>query len=457
MKSLSYRARWALAGTVAAVGPLLSGCNVKQELLATQQPQIITPSAAASPAGAEALRTGALGRLQQMTAGGNNNQELLWMWIGMFTDEYKSSDTFTQRIQADQRITQVSDQVLAPVYTAVQQTRGAARDAINAFTAYDPGAPSSEVAEMWWQIGFAEMSLGENFCNGIPLSITVNGLYTYTTPLTDSAVLAVAGAHVDSAIALSTGTDALAIAVHTGALITRARIDLDLGNFAAAPALTAGISTAYQWNMTYAITSADNDIWTMTTSVKRYSVGDSTDVTGPVGNVVPFASLHDPRVPSAVSGLGEDNQTPYVGQQIFARDDPIPLVSGLDARLIEAEVDLQAGNIAGMVAILNTLRATPPTMGIFKPAGTLAPLAVPATQAAAINLFFREKGLWTFNRGQRLNDARRQIRQYNVNPPLGLPTGNYLHGGVYGTEVNLPVTANEGSNPLFKGCLDNKA
>jgi hypothetical protein len=35
--------------------------------------------------------------------------------------------------------------------------------------------------------------------------------------------------------------------------------------------------------------------------------------------------------------------------------------------------------------------------------------------------------------------------------------GNFHKGGVYGTDVNLPVTDTEATNPLFHGCFDRKA
>jgi hypothetical protein len=74
-------------------------------------------------------------------------------------------------------------------------------------------------------------------------------------------------------------------------------------------------------------------------------------------------------------------------------------------------------------------------------------------------LFFREKAFWTFGRGERLGDLRRLARQdpykqwYNVGNLF--PTGNHYRGGVYGTDVNLPVPKDEeNNNPNFHGCID---
>jgi hypothetical protein len=41
------------------------------------------------------------------------------------------------------------------------------------------------------------------------------------------------------------------------------------------------------------------------------------------------------------------------------------------------------------------------------------PLTDPGNQGARIDLLFRERAFWTFGRGQRLGDLRREIRVYN--------------------------------------------
>jgi len=57
----------------------------------------------------------------------------------------------------------------------------------------------------------------------------------------------------------------------------------------------------------------------------------------------------------------------------------------------------------------------------------------------------------------RLGDMRRLIRQYGRTQDKVFPVGPYHKGDVYGTDVNLPVTDTEATNPLFKGCKDRNA
>jgi hypothetical protein len=84
-------------------------------------------------------------------------------------------------------------------------------------------------------------------------------------------------------------------------------------------------------------------------------------------------------------------------------------------------------------------------------------LPIPADKSLATNLFFREKAFWQFSRGHRLNDLRRLIRQYGRTQDAVFPTGSFFKGTTYGIDVNLPVTDNEKTNPLFTGCIDRNA
>ena len=101
-------------------------------------------------------------------------------------------------------------------------------------------------------------------------------------------------------------------------------------------------------------------------------------------------------------------------------------------------------------AQLNTLRAT----GI---APAIAPLAAsPTTQAAAVDMLFKERAYWLFLTGHRLGDMRRLIRQYSRTAATVFPVGNmrYRPGNTYGTDVNLVIPFIERNNPKFAGCLD---
>ena len=463
MKRLINRAgRVTTAVAVVAGSMLLGACNVKQELLAPQNPGVIDPGSVANTAAADALFVGALGRWKSSINGGGNNTEALWNWQALFTDELQSGDTFSQRNDADSRNLQTNDGVLTPIYQAVQQARGRARDAINGLLAFDKTAAGVQhVGEMYLMMGYIEMELGESFCNGIPLGETVAGVPQYTQPLTDADVFKQALARLDTALTFLTATDNATAALKQAVLTTRGRIKVDLGDFAGAATEVGSVPTSFQYNFDYSQTTFDNEWWVMGTSVKRYTLGDSVNIAGRIFNAIPFARLNDPRVKVVNSGApGEDNITIFIDQGNWGRDDPIPVLSGIDARLIEAEAKLNANDIAGMTTILNTLRGAQQTLGIFKIAA-MSSLAAPADKTTATDLFFREKALWQFERGYRMGDLRRLVRQYGRTQDKVFPTGNFTRNGtpsgVYGTQVAFPVPDHELNNPNFHGCIDTKA
>ena len=281
-------------------------------------------------------------------------------------------------------------------------------------------------------------------------------------------------ASADSGLALipATATDSASVTVRSALRLTKARAQVGLGQIAEAATTVSGIPTTFAYNITYSLVTGDITLWSQPRSSRRYTVGDSLEGRSHnlfVKNAIPFFRANDARVPVSytVSSNGrdttisQDGLTPSRTTTLWLRSTSTPAVSGLDARLIEAEGRLKANNIPGMMTILNDLRATPPKLGEVQPtASRLPPLATPATQDAAVSLLFREKAFWTFGRGQRLGDLRRLVRQYNRTPDNVFPVGPHYRGGNYGPDVNLPVPQAEENNPELGGkpaCIDRNA
>src|SRR4029079_10393399 len=359
MSILENRRPWKVVALVCICLPF-GACNVKDQLLEPQNPGLVDPSAVNSPDAADGWRMGALGSLRNVTAG----SESLWMYGGLLTDEWKSSDTFLQRNETDQRAIQTNNGNINGAYNGIQQARGFIRDAIEQMDKYLPEAKGNR-GELYFALGFIEMQMAEDFCNGIPLALSRNGLIDYSdpgyTPLTNAELSLRAVAHLDSALTLAGAqTDAHSVAVKQAALIGKARVLVDQGKFAEAAALvsSSAVPTSYQYLLSFAQTSGDNQIWSLNTNQGRYTVADSFDASGVIKNAIPFLSAKDPRVPVAdPKKKGFDGQTNLFNFNI-QRSDPAPLVSGIDARLIEAEAKLSTGDFAGMMTILNALRTT---------------------------------------------------------------------------------------------------
>ena len=458
MMRVSITMRGAVAVLATAAGALsLGGCNANKELLSPQTPQIITPGSVNSATAADALYAGALDRWKNAMNGNGGNTEAIWNWQALFTDELRSADTFSQRNDADQRNLQTNDGVLTPIYNNAQQARGRARDAINALLQYDDSPTGKQhVGEMYYVMGYIEMILSESFCNGIPFGETLNGVPQYTAGITSVAGAKLASARIDTAITYL--TQPADFNLKNAALIVKARAQVDAGDFAGAAATVANVPDSTEYNFEYSITTFDNEWWVMGPSVKRYNAGDSVSAAGIILNAIPFAQLNDPRVSVTNTNIKAEDRTSVFWQvNNWGRDDPIPVVSGIDARLIQAEAKLQSNDIAGMMTILNALRTTPRHLGLFQIAAMPA-LPTPPDKNTAVDVFFREKALWQFERGYRMGDLRRLVRQYGRTQDKVFPTGNFARNtvpsGTYGTQVAFPVPDAERSNPLFTGCID---
>ena len=439
------------------------GCNVvKDQLLAPQQPGVIGPASVNSPTGAEALVVGALQSLSTNTGGGVS----MWSAGGTLTDEWMSGDTFFQTDDKDRRSVPPGSSSTSPW---PQQSRGYAIDAINALKAYEPTA-TAKIAQMYFVEGYVEMDISEHFCNGSPFGYTVNGVPEYTKQMTNVEGYALALAHFDTALTyVANATDAFGTSIRYSLLVAKARTQRDLAQFADAAATVATVPTNFAWNLTFSVTTGDNGPYQMNapTANPRYVVGDSFDIVNGVKtllkNALPFASAHDPRLPvigrtDSTGPKAADGVTTLTYTQVWGinRSAAVTLVSGIDARLIEAEAKLQNNDIPGMMVILNTLRAFPEQLASLS-VPVMPPLATPTTQDAAIDLLFREAAFWTFGRGQRLGNLRRLIRQYGRSQDNVFPDGPFHKGGVHGTDVNFSIPDAEFTNPNYHGCLDRNA
>ena len=466
MRNLIKNARWATIGA-AALLPFAGGCDLKQSLLSPQQPGVIGPTSVTTPTGAEALRVGALGSFKAWFAGGGVNFANLPMMSDLVTDVWASGDTQSQHNETDQRTIQTSNGVVSSAYTSAQQARGFAMTAIAALKQYVTPAPTAEIGELYLALGMAELQMSEDFCNGVPFGSMVNGVPVYTAGITNAAGFALATARFDSALTLVTGTDAQSVAIHRVNEIAKARAQVDLGNYAAAAALVADVPTNFQYLMTFSLTTTSSELYLLNGNTQsRFVVGDSfaivNGVPSTIKNALPFASANDPRVPvqgatNNAARKGFDGSTPWVGQLLYGQTDPFPVLTGIDARLIEAEAKLAAGDYAGMFTILNALRTSAQTIGAKTIAAMPALVGVPTTKDAALAIYFREKAFWQFGRGFRLGDLRRLIRQYGKTQDQVFPVGAWFKGGNYGTDVNIPTNDVELTNPNFKGCIDRNA
>ena len=434
-----------------------------ESILEVQDPDVINPEQITTPGGAEALRRGALSRFVNATSGG----ESFFLLGGLLADEFRSGDTFNERNEADRRNVQTSNANVRAAFRFAYRARISAQQTIGALRTFE--LEPWKIAEMYVVIAYVENMLAESACSGVPLSEARGTEVLYGGPMTTAQVLETALAHADSALAELSGTGANVDRVRHSAMTLRGRILLNLDRPADAGAAVAAVPTAFAWNNEHSTTTFANGVWSLNNSAARWVLSN-----GEGAGTIAFATAGDPRVP-ACRGTGgvrtgaeslPDCPTgharmafdasarviPFFVQLVWpTRESPVAIVSGIEARLIEAEAALRANDATRFLAIHNALRAS---------VAGLAPLADPGGQDARVTLHFRERAFWLFGRGYRLGDMRRLVRQYDRPVEAVFPTGSWFKGGDFGGDTSLPIPQAEENNPEFptgQACLSRDA
>ena len=485
--------RIATLALTAGVLPLAS-CN-RDRVLDIVDPDVIDPANLNTAAAAEALRVGALARLNNATTGftGGSLGEGAFFYGGTLSDELRSGDTFVQRDQTDQRSIPKDNSGMTEVARQVNRLRTASVQAIPILRQYLPQQVSS-VGQMYWVRGYAENMLAENFCNGTPISYLDEGNnIVYGLPETNVEVYTRAIASFDTAVQNAPTGEARSDTVRNLAAVGKGRALMNLGQYAEASLAVAAVPDGFRFFSFHSAATTDNQIWALNNSAGRYVLGERDGTVG-----LNFATANDPRVPACVGGsaacrafdpgqtrtISFDNNFgpgrvagPFYVQLVFpTRDADAAIVTGAEARLLEAEAFLRAGD-ANWLARLNYMRAN---FNIFKqpsnpcnasgaqvtgcpviPAGgtLLPPLVDPGTQAAREDLLFRERAFWLFMTGHRLADMRRLVRPtseggFGRAEVSVYPNEQYVKGGLFGTDKMLIIPQAEENNPEFHGCID---
>ena len=435
-------ARRLVGGLAIGLGLGLGACD---SILDVHDPDLVTD--AGSAAGAIGLHNGVILRFNQAMDGSGDAPDGFFLLGGLLADEWRSGDTFEQRNTTDFRIVQTTNSFLPTIFRSASRVRTEGQAAINALRQYPPPTATPYIARIFAFTALAENQIGEFFCNGIPFSEIAGDQIVYGKPVSYDSAYKRAVTHSDSALATAVGSAADTARVKNLARVIKGRALLNLNQPAAAAAAVAGVPDGFVYLSQHSVNSTDNVLWLQSVSLRRYVMGDVEGTNG-----LNFITANDPRLPVAIPSLPNsfDNTLQNVPAPTLwnSRDSSVVIASGIEARLIEAEAALRAGDAVTYLAKLNAARAT---------RAGLAPLDDPGTDPARVDLLFRERAFWLFSTGHRLGDLRRLIRQYGRNSESVFPTGVWFKGGTYGTDVNFPVPFSENNNPNFTGCLDRAA
>lgn len=448
------------AAAVALALPLMACDNI----LKVTDPDIVTPDNLLDDIGLQTLRNGAVGEFTKSYSGGNDDGII--MTIGLMTDEWMHSGTFTTRFRIETRDIADDNGNSNAVFVGMQRARNSLEQAAAKLAAAPSGGSDPRVAEMLMYAGYAYIAFAENWCNGVPFSVQPeSGAPEFGAPETGVQIFDRAIARFNAAL----GEAAIAPDIAGAARVGLGRALLGKGDFAGAAAAVSSVGDRFAKVHNHSSNSGSerNTIFELNVSVGRWSLGNSEGVNG-----LDFRTANDPRITSALcAGCAFDTSeqvpgTPAVGDNwqfanYTSRDDDVPLATGIEARLIEAEAQLNANNVTGWLATLNALRADLANLAPIirgDASGSLPALTDPGTAAGRVDLHFRERAFWLFSQGHRLADLRRMVRQYGRAANTVFPIGPYWKPGAnYGSDVNLIVPLDEENNPNYTGCLDRNA
>jgi SusD family len=429
-------------GVVVAVMTLALGMGACDSILEVTDPDIVTPSSLSSEGGIATLRAGALGDLavaMDGSAAGHGATAGLAVMSGLMSDEYDYSGTFPTRREGDTRLVQNTNGTMNRIYSNMHRARAAAVATTELVEQF--GGNSAVMSEMQSIVGFTYTLFAETFCSGVPFSKAPSdgGALEFGDPLTTDGMFQAGGSWFDQALASGGGGDLGSLA-----RVGKARTLLGLGQIAAAASAVSGVPTDFVYNIEHSTNSRrqENGIYIMSTVRRQYSVAEVKGVNG-----INYRSAMDPRVPwDGGTALGQDDRTTYFNQLKYPSSNaPMPLASGVEARLIEAEAAVEANDGAAVAAIHDALRAR---IG-------LAPVDLTGMSQTDLRAYhFRERALWLYSTGHRQGDLRRLVRVYGMPTSAVFPWGEYFKGGQYSGDVTFPVPESEKNNPKYAGCLD---
>lgn len=408
-----------------------AGACSRDEILEVNTPDIIDSDALNNPQGVQALYAGAVAEFTfQMNTGAGNVG--LALWSALFTDEAMHASTPPAVREWDLRNVLSTNTSTPGVFLNLQRARSRAADAASRISEV-LGAPDARVGELLALEAFTYILLAEHYCSGVPIS-SIDGP-VYGPPLSTTQLLDEALTRLTAAAGAASGN---ALVINLAAVL-RGRALLNKGDFAAAAAAVTTVPTTFIYQLFHSTTTPRQ-----TNQIPVQFGADIFSVPSGEGtNGQDFASAADPRVPTLNTGLSRnDGVTPMTQYRKYtSQADPVTHASGIEARLIEAEAALRAGDATTWLNHLNGIRALVDGLG---------PVTDPGSEAGRVDLMFRERAFWLYLTAHRLGDLRRLVRQYGRDAETVFPTGAYHKQGLTrGTQVAFVVPQPEENNPEY--------
>jgi len=412
---------------IALLACTLSSCNLE-----VFDPDIVTPDDVADPASLPIAIAGVVGDFQLML-------DTYARYSGMSVDEFILSGTFPTRAQVDERRTLSDNATLTGVYEIIHVARFSADNLVQAASGLvgdpevDQDLVSQALAIGQFYGAYVRLLLAELYCQSIL------GGGDETNPNYESSPLG-PDERMQDALSLFQAAQASATLIGAADLadaskIGQARANMWLGNYAAAASTVASISTGFVFESAYSSNdpSQYNDVYQFTygdNAAIRWTVGDGTQTERMFEKFAYYDEFLDVGLifqdPSTTDFQSFNTAIRLQLQMIYPRSlpsgepqlsptangqsAPIIAASGFEARIMEAEAQYRAGNVAGAETAINALLTT----GDNPHGVVFAPVDLTGTFATDISLigYAYEVGAWIT--GHRFGFVRRVLRNDNV-------------------------------------------
>jgi hypothetical protein len=428
---------------IAASAAMLSVLGCGEGLLDVETPDVIDPGALDNPLGIPSLHAGAVGEFGFALDNGGAGGPGLALYSALFTDEAMHASTPPATRDWDLRNVPASNTISPVLFLNLQRARARTEDAARRIGALVTTA-DGRIGELWALSAFTYILFGELYCSGVPISRAEP--LTYGEPLSTTQLLDTALVRLTTAEGTAAGDNRILRLIG----VLRGRALLNQGQFAQAAAAVAAVPTSYAYQIFHSSTTPrqTNQIPVLFASdILSVPNGAPAATSGEGLNGVNFATSADPRVPILSTGASRnDRVTPMVQYTRYtAQSDAVTYASGVEARLIEAEAALRAQNYTLYVQKLNQARSEGGVTGLP------ATLTDPGSDAARVDLLFRERAFWLYLTAHRLGDLRRLVRApYDRDPETVFPTGAYHKQGLTrGRQVSFIVPQPEENNPEY--------
>lgn len=418
-----------------------SGCTLNDLLNGSEPPQNneVDPKLVKSYSGAVRLYNASILNTMQAVSSASE-------MIATFTDEQTTGDGVSARIPLNSE-----DGVDAgSMYTYLQTMRVVTSQAVEALRKYGTEDSKGMIGNAYALQAYSIVLMADAFCSGVPLTaVPFEGDLKYTAGIPTNELYERAVALFDSAYEY--GKDSVPVAIL--AQVGKGRALLALGRYDEAAAAVQNVDDAARYEIAYTQPSATGfAFWTQPQPISRDIRVTSKDGTNGIEWTADSAKNQDPRVP--LSKIDNYLYTNPIRQQKYTiADVRFPAATGIEARMIEAEAQLQpASSPSGpWLQTINDARATV----------SLPPLADPGNAIARVDLLFKERAFWFYLNATRLGDMRRLVRNYGRLAlqvyPVGANAMPSVYLPIYGNEYVFDIPkAERDNNPLFKGCTNRR-